>query len=138
SLLALSPLLKQGLIVPETAIIDAKSGTSGGGRQAKVNLLLAEADNSLGAYNVARHRHTPEIEQICSELARNEVTIQFTPHLIPMVRGILATVYATMRDPGLVRDDLITIYNAFYRNSPWVKICNSGTYPQTKWACGSN
>ena len=138
SLLALSPLLKQGLIVPETAIIDAKSGTSGGGRQAKVNLLLAEADNSLGAYNVARHRHTPEIEQICSELAGHEVTIQFTPHLIPMVRGILATVYATMRDPGLVRDDLITIYNAFYRNSPWVKICNSGTYPQTKWACGSN
>ncbi|MEI6445368.1 MAG: N-acetyl-gamma-glutamyl-phosphate reductase [Nostocales cyanobacterium ELA583] len=138
SLLALSPLLKQGLIVPETAIIDAKSGTSGGGRQAKVNLLLAEADNSLGAYNVGSHRHTPEIEQICSELAGHEVTIQFTPHLIPMVRGILATVYASMRDPGLVRDDLITIYSAFYRNSPWVKICNSGTYPQTKWACGSN
>jgi len=138
SLLALSPLLKQGLIVPETAIIDAKSGTSGGGRQAKVNLLLAEADNSLGAYNVGRHRHTPEIEQICSELAGHDVKIQFTPHLIPMVRGILATVYATMRDPGLVRDDLITIYSAFYRNSPWVKICNSGTYPQTKWACGSN
>ncbi|WP_071187447.1 N-acetyl-gamma-glutamyl-phosphate reductase [Trichormus sp. NMC-1] len=138
SLLALSPLLKQGLIVPETAIIDAKSGTSGGGRQAKVNLLLAEADNSLGAYNVGRHRHTPEIEQICSDLAGHEVTIQFTPHLIPMVRGILATVYATLRDPGLVRDDLITIFTAFYRNSPWIKICNSGTYPQTKWACGSN
>ncbi len=138
SLLALSPLLKQGLIVPETAIIDAKSGTSGGGRQAKVNLLLAEADNSLGAYNVARHRHTPEIEQICSELAGHEVTVQFTPHLIPMVRGILATVYATLRDPGLVRDDLITIYSAFYRSSPWVKICSSGIYPQTKWASGSN
>ncbi|WP_353930519.1 N-acetyl-gamma-glutamyl-phosphate reductase [Okeanomitos corallinicola TIOX110] len=138
SLLALSPLLKQGLIIPETAIIDAKSGTSGGGRQGKINLLLAEADNSLGAYNVARHRHTPEIEQICSDLAGHEVKVQFTPHLIPMVRGILATVYATLRDPGLVRDDLITIYTAFYRNSPWVKICNSGTYPQTKWACGSN
>ncbi|MEO3704758.1 N-acetyl-gamma-glutamyl-phosphate reductase [Trichormus azollae] len=138
SLLALSPLLKQGLIVPETAIIDAKSGTSGGGRQGKINLLLAEADNSLGAYNVVRHRHTPEIEQICSDLAGHEVTIQFTPHLIPMVRGILATVYAILRDPGLVRDDLITIYTAFYRNSPWVKICNSGTYPQTKWASGSN
>ncbi|MBD2439460.1 N-acetyl-gamma-glutamyl-phosphate reductase [Nostoc sp. FACHB-110] len=138
SLLALSPLLKQGLIVPETAIIDAKSGTSGGGRQAKVNLLLAEADNSLAAYGVVRHRHTPEIEQICSELAGHEVTVQFTPHLIPMVRGILATVYATLRDPGLARDDLITIYNAFYRNSPWVKVCDSGIYPQTKWACGSN
>jgi N-acetyl-gamma-glutamyl-phosphate reductase len=138
SLLALSPLLKQGLIVPETAIVDAKSGTSGGGRQAQINLLLAEADNSLGAYNVARHRHTPEIEQICSDLAGHEVTVQFTPHLIPMVRGILATVYATLRDPGLVRDDLITIYSAFYRNSPWVRICESGIYPQTKWASGTN
>jgi N-acetyl-gamma-glutamyl-phosphate reductase len=138
SLLALSPLLKQGLIIPETAIIDAKSGTSGGGREAKTNLLLAEADNSLAAYNVARHRHTPEIEQICSELAGHEVLVQFTPHLIPMVRGILATVYATLRDPGLVRDDLITIYKAFYRNCPWVRICENGIYPQTKWACGSN
>ncbi|MEM7725993.1 MAG: N-acetyl-gamma-glutamyl-phosphate reductase [Cyanobacteria bacterium P01_A01_bin.45] len=138
SLLALSPLLKQGLIVPNTAIIDAKSGTSGGGRQAKTNLLLAEADNSLAAYGVACHRHTPEIEQICSDLSGHEVTVQFTPHLIPMVRGILATVYATLRDPGLVRDDIITIYRAFYRNSPWVNICDPGVYPQTKWACGSN
>jgi N-acetyl-gamma-glutamyl-phosphate reductase len=138
SLLALSPLLKQGLIVPETAIIDAKSGTSGGGRQAKVNMLLAEVDNSFAAYNIVRHHHTPEIEQICSELAGHEVTIQFTPHLVPMVRGILTTVYATLRDPGLVRDDLITIYKAFYRNSLWVKVCEPGVYPQTKWACGSN
>ena len=138
SLLALSPLLKQGLIVPETAIIDAKSGTSSSGRQAQTNLLLAEADNSITAFNVGRHRHTPEIEQICSDLAGHELMIQFTPHLIPMVRGILATVYATLRDPGLVRDDLITIFSAFYRNSPWVRICGSGVYPQTKWANGSN
>ena len=138
SLLALSPLLKQGLIVPETAIIDAKSGTSGGGRQAKTHLLLAEADASLAAYGVARHRHTPEIEQVCSDLAGHEVLVQFTPHLIPMPRGILSTVYATLRDPGLVREDLLTIYSAFYRNSPWVRILPSGTYPQTKWACGTN
>lgn len=138
SLLALSPLLKQGLVLPETAIVDAKSGTSGGGRQAKTNLLLAEADNSLGAYNVGRHRHTPEIEQICSDLAGHEVRVQFTPHLIPMVRGILATVYATLRDPGLVREDLLTIYSAFYRSSPWVKVLPAGVYPQTKWACGTN
>jgi N-acetyl-gamma-glutamyl-phosphate reductase len=138
SLLALSPLLKQGLIVPESAIIDAKSGTSGGGRQGKISLLLAEADGSLGAYNVARHRHTPEIEQVCSDLAGHEVMVQFTPHLVPMPRGILATVYATMRDPGLVREDLLTIFSAFYRLSPWVKILPSGVYPQTKWACGTN
>ncbi|MBD2084789.1 N-acetyl-gamma-glutamyl-phosphate reductase [Trichocoleus sp. ST-U3] len=139
SLLALSPLLKQGLVLPETAIIDAKSGTSGGGRQAKTNLLLAEADNTLGAYGVGgRHRHTPEIEQVCSDLAGHEVTVQFTPHLIPMVRGILATVYANLRDPGLVREDLITIFSAFYRASPFVKILPGSIYPQTKWACGTN
>lgn len=138
SLLALSPLLKQGLIIPETAIIDAKSGTSGGGREAKTHLLLAEADSSLSPYGVTRHRHTPEIEQICSDLASHEVRVQFTPHLIPMIRGILATVYATLRDPGLVREDLATIYKVFYRNSPWVTVLPNGVYPQTKWACGSN
>lgn len=138
SLLALAPLLKQGLVSPETIIIDAKSGSSGGGRQAKVNLLLAEADNSICAYGVGNHRHTPEIEQICSNLTGNEVKVQFTPHLMPMVRGILATVYGTLSDPGLVRDDLITIYNAFYRASPFVKILSNGIYPQTKWAWGTN
>jgi len=138
SLLVLAPLLKQGLIVPETAIIDAKSGTSGGGREAKVNMLLAEAEGSLGAYGVGKHRHTPEIEQICSDLAGQSVRVQFTPHLIPMVRGILSTVYATLRDPGLVRDDLITIYSAFYRSSPFVRVLPNGVYPQTKWAWGTN
>lgn len=138
SLLALSPLLKQGLVIPDTVIIDSKTGTSGGGRQAKVNMLLAEADGSIGAYGVVRHRHVPEIEQICSELAGQEVMVQFTPHLVPMVRGLLATVYATLRDPGLVRDDIITIYQAFYRNAPWVRILPSGVYPQTKWASGTN
>jgi N-acetyl-gamma-glutamyl-phosphate reductase len=138
SLLALAPLLKQGMIIPETALIDAKSGTSGGGRKAKTNMLLAEADSSVAAYGVTRHRHTPEIEEICSDLAGHEVLVQFTPHLMPMVRGILATVYATLRDPGLVREDLATIYKAFYRNCPWVTILPNGVYPQTKWACSSN
>jgi N-acetyl-gamma-glutamyl-phosphate reductase len=138
SLLALSPLLKQGLIIPETAIIDSKTGLSGAGRKAAVNMLLAEADQSVAAYNVARHRHTPEIEQVCSDLAGHEVMVQFTPHLIPMIRGILATVYATLRDPGLVRDDLLTIFQAFYRSSPWVKLLPSGVYPQTKWVLGTN
>jgi len=138
SMLALAPLFKQGLIVPETAIIDAKSGTSGGGRQTKTHLLLAEADSSLGAYGVAHHRHTPEIEQVCSDLAGHEVMVQFTPHLIPMVRGILATVYGNLNDPGLKREDLITIYSAFYRACPWVKVLPSGVYPQTKWAYGTN
>ncbi|PSO47350.1 MAG: N-acetyl-gamma-glutamyl-phosphate reductase [Cyanobacteria bacterium SW_9_44_58] len=138
SLLAIAPLLKQGLILPETVIIDAKSGTSGGGRKSKVNLLLAEADNTLSAYGVAGHRHTPEIEQICSHLAGVDIRVQFTPHLVPMVRGMLSTVYANLRDPGLVRDDLLTIYNAFYRSSDFVKIVPNGVYPQTKWTTGTN
>ncbi|MCG9892069.1 MAG: N-acetyl-gamma-glutamyl-phosphate reductase [Thermosynechococcaceae cyanobacterium MS004] len=138
SLLALAPLLKKGFIQPDSIIIDAKSGTSGGGRQGKVPLLLAEADGSLGAYGVGHHRHTPEIEQVCRDLLGRELMVQFTPHLIPMPRGILATVYANLRDPGLVAEDLITIYTAFYRDSPWVKILPGGTYPQTKWACGTN
>jgi N-acetyl-gamma-glutamyl-phosphate reductase len=135
---SLAPLMKQGLILPDSAIIDAKSGVSGAGRHAKIGALLPEADSSIAPYGVVRHRHTPEIEQICSDLAGKEIQVQFTPHLVPMVRGILATVYATMRDPGLVREDLITIYGAFYRASPWVKLLPAGTYPQTKWAHGTN
>ncbi|MEB3210899.1 MAG: N-acetyl-gamma-glutamyl-phosphate reductase [Leptolyngbyaceae bacterium] len=138
TLLGLAPLMKQGLVVPETTIIDAKSGTSGGGRAAKTHLLLAEADASIGAYGVARHRHTPEIEQICSNISGQNVLVQFTPHLMPMPRGILATIYSTLRDPGLVTEDLITIYQAFYRGSSWVNILPNGTYPQTKWVCGTN
>ncbi|AFZ49955.1 N-acetyl-gamma-glutamyl-phosphate reductase [Dactylococcopsis salina] len=138
SLLAIAPLLKQGLILPETVIIDAKSGTSGGGRKSKVNLLLAEADNSISPYGVAGHRHTPEIEAICTDLAGAEVKVQFTPHLLPMVRGMLTTVYATLRDPGLVRDDLLTIYKALYRSCPFVTILPNGIYPQTKWTAGTN
>lgn len=138
SLLAIAPLLKQGLAQSDSLIIDAKSGTSGGGRQTKEHLLLAEADNSLAAYGVAKHRHTPEIEQICARLTGRDVVVQFTPHLVPMVRGILATVYANLRDPGLVREDLHTIYTAFYRHSPWVTILPTGTYPQSKWAWGTN
>lgn len=138
SLLALLPLLKQGLIDLSSIVIDAKSGTSGGGRKAEINLLLSEASNSVCAYGIAGHRHTPEIEEICSQVASQEVLLQFTPHLMPMVRGILATVYAKLRDPGLVADDLLTIYRSFYRNSLWVKVLPKGVYPQTKWALGTN
>jgi N-acetyl-gamma-glutamyl-phosphate reductase len=138
SLLAVLPLLKNGFIDPHSIIIDAKSGTSGGGRKGEINLLLAEASNTLSAYGVARHRHTPEIEQICSMVSGQELYVQFTPHLIPMVRGILATVYARLRDPGLIQDDLLTIYRSFYRNCAWVRVLPKNVYPQTKWAAGTN
>lgn len=138
SLLAAAPLLRQGLVEPDSLIIDAKTGVSGAGRTTKVESLFAEVEGSLGAYKVANHRHTPEIEQICSDLVHHSVTIQFTPHLVPMVRGIHATVYGTLRDPGLVAEDLLTIYTVFYRQSPWVRLLPRGTYPQTKWVAGTN
>ncbi|MEO0853774.1 MAG: N-acetyl-gamma-glutamyl-phosphate reductase, partial [Cyanobacteria bacterium J06648_11] len=139
SLLAIAPLLQKDLIDPDSIIIDAKSGASGAGRAAKVGSLFAEVDESFHPYGVANHRHTPEIEQICTDLARQPVRVQFTPHLIPMVRGILSTVYATLRDPGLVADDLLTLYrNSYSRQSPWVRILPPGTYPRTKWVSGTN
>ncbi|MDX2273238.1 MAG: N-acetyl-gamma-glutamyl-phosphate reductase [Cyanobacteriota bacterium] len=138
SLLAVAPLLRQGLVEPDSLIFDAKSGVSGAGRAAKVSSLFAEVDSSFAAYGVAQHRHTPEIEQICSDLAHTPITVQFTPHLVPMIRGMHVTLYATLRDPGLVGDDLLTIYTAFYRQSPWVKLLPRGVYPQTKWVMGTN
>jgi N-acetyl-gamma-glutamyl-phosphate reductase len=138
SLLGVAPLLKQGFVEPDSLIFDAKSGVSGAGRVAKVGSLFAEVDSSFGAYGVARHRHTPEIEQICTDLMHHAVTVQFTPHLVPMIRGIHVTLYATLRDPGLVAEDLLTLYTAFYRQSPWVRVLNRGIYPQTKWVAGTN
>jgi len=101
SLLALTPFLKQGLIEAGGIVIDAKTGTSGGGRAAKEHLLLAEASEGVAPYGVVGHRHTSEIEQLCSRAAGQPIQLQFTPHLIPMVRGLLATVYGRLRDPGL-------------------------------------
>ncbi|MEM6426428.1 MAG: N-acetyl-gamma-glutamyl-phosphate reductase, partial [Cyanobacteria bacterium P01_D01_bin.128] len=138
SLLAIAPLIKQGLVQPESLIIDAKCGTSVGGNQPKPHLLYVEAADSIAPYSVTRHRHTPEIEQICSDLAGHDIVVQFIPHRVPVVRGLLSTVYANMRDPGLVREDLLTIYSAFYRNSPWIRVLSNGLCPQTRWAMGSN
>jgi N-acetyl-gamma-glutamyl-phosphate reductase len=109
SLLALLPFLQQGLIENRGIVIDAKTGTSGGGRAAKEHLLLAEAAEAVAPYGVVGHRHTSEIEQIASQSAGHEVQVQFTPHLMPMVRGLLATVYARLRDPGLTADDCTTL-----------------------------
>ena len=138
SLLPLLPFLKQGLIETDGLIIDAKTGTSGGGRAAKENLLLAEASESICPYGVVGHRHTSEIEQIASSVAGCQINLQFTPHLVPMVRGLLATVYARLRDPGLTADDCTTVLEAVYRHHPCVRVLPVGTYPATKWAKHTN
>ena len=138
SLLPLLPFLKQGLIETDGLIIDAKTGTSGGGRAAKEHLLLAEASESITPYGVVGHRHTSEIEQIASAVAACPIQLQFTPHLVPMVRGLLSTVYARLRDPGLTADDCTTVLEAVYRHHPCVRVLPVGTYPATKWAKHTN
>ena len=138
SLSVLIPFLKQGLIESEGIIIDAKSGTSGGGRNPNEQLLLSECSESIKPYGVIGHRHTAEIECIASDFAGHEVNLQFTPHLVPMVRGILSTVYARLRDPGLTAEDCKTVIEAFYKNQPFVDILPVGTYPATKWVRNTN
>jgi len=138
SLLALLPFLQQGLIEPAGIVIDAKSGTSGGGRAAKEHLLLAEASEAVAPYGVVGHRHTSEIEQIAGQAAGQPIQLQFTPHLMPMVRGLLATVYARLRDPGLTADDCSTLLSAAYRNSASVAVLPVGSYPSTKWVRQTN
>ncbi len=138
ALSVLIPFLKQGLIESEGIIIDAKSGTSGGGRNPNDQLLLSECSESIKPYGVIGHRHTAEIESIASHFAGHEVNLQFTPHLVPMVRGILSTVYARLRDPGLTADDCKIVIEAFYKNQPFIDILPVGTYPATKWVKNTN
>jgi N-acetyl-gamma-glutamyl-phosphate reductase len=127
SLLALTPFLKQGLIETSGIVVDAKTGTSGGGRAAKEHLLLAEASEGVAPYGVVGHRHTSEIEQLASQAAGQSVQVQFTPHLMPMVRGLLATVYARLRDPGLTAEDCTVLLGAAYRHTPCVEVLPVGS-----------
>ena len=122
----------------EGIIIDAKSGTSGGGRNPSEQLLLSECSESIRPYGVIGHRHTAEIERIASHFAGHEVNLQFTPHLVPMVRGILSTVYARLRDPGLTAEDCKIVIEAFYKDQPFIDILPVGTYPATKWVKNTN
>ncbi len=133
SLLPLLPFLKQGLIEFEGLVIDAKTGTSGGGRSPKEHLLFAESSESISPYAVIGHRHTSEIEQMAREVSGQQIKLQFTPHLVPMVRGLLSTVYAKLRDPGLTADDCTTVLKALYRNDKTVEVLPVGVYPATKW-----
>ena len=138
SLLGLLPFLKQGLIDTRGIVIDAKTGTSGGGRAAKEHLLLAECSEAVSPYGVVGHRHTSEIEQLATRVAGHEIQLQFTPHLMPMVRGLLATIYCRLRDPGLTAEDCATLLASAYRQAPCVEVLPVGTYPSTKWVRQTN
>lgn len=137
TLLALAPALRKGLIEPEGLIIDAKSGVTGAGRGLNLSTLYGEVNEGLHPYNVARHRHTPEIEQELTRLCGREVRVTFTPHLVPMSRGILSTVYARLA-PGVAADAVRQAYEEAYRDEPFVHLLPPGSWPHTKWVYGSN
>lgn len=136
-ILGLAPLLRNGLIDPASIIADSKSAVSGAGRGAKVDTLFCEVNEGFKAYGVAAHRHTPEIEQELSLLAGEEVKISFTPHLVPMDRGILSTIYAGL--PGdSSTGQLLKLYRDFYNDEEFVRVLPEGAYPSTLYVRGSN
>ena len=137
SILTAYPLAKEGLIDMSTLIIDAKSGTSGAGRGAKVANLYCEVNENMKAYGVATHRHTPEIEEQLGYASGEEVLLNFTTHLVPMNRGILATEYAKLTRE-VTYEEVKAIYEKYYGNEMFIRVLDEGVYPETKWVEGSN
>lgn len=142
SILTAYPLVKEGLIDSDTLIIDAKSGTSGAGRGAKLPNLFCEVNENMKAYGVTNHRHTPEIEEQLGYAAGKEIMVNFTPHLVPMNRGILATEYATLNkkaDGTLpTYEEVKAVYDKYYKNEKFVRVLEKDICPETKWVEGSN
>lgn len=142
SILTAYPLVKEGMIDTSTLIIDAKSGTSGAGRGAKLPNLFCEVNENMKAYGVASHRHTPEIEEQLGYAAGEEILINFTPHLVPMNRGILATEYATLKrkaDGSLpTYEEVKAVYDKYYKKEKFVRVLEKDVLPETKWVEGSN
>ena len=137
STLSIYPAVKEGLINPETIIIDAKSGTSGAGRGAKVDNIYCEVNENMKAYGVACHRHTPEIEEQLGYAAGKKITLSFTPHLAPMNRGILVTAYATLKRE-VTYEEVRSVYDKYYAEEKFVRVLDPDVCPQTKWVEGSN
>ena len=137
SILTAYPLSKEGLIDMNTLIVDAKSGTSGAGRGAKVPNLFCEVNENMKAYGVTTHRHTPEIEEQLSYASGEPVIINFTPHLVPMNRGILATEYASLKEK-VTAEEVMAIYQKYYGNEYFIRLLGAGACPETKWVEGSN
>ena len=142
SILTAYPMVKEGLIDINTLIIDAKSGTSGAGRGAKLPNLYCEVNENIKAYGVASHRHTPEIEEQLGYAAGKEMYINFTPHLVPMNRGILVTEYANLKKKAdgtyPSYEEIKAVYDKYYKEETFVRVLPKGECPETKWVEGSN
>jgi N-acetyl-gamma-glutamyl-phosphate reductase len=137
AILAAAPLLKANLVHPDSLIVDAKSGVSGAGKKVALAYTYNEVDENLTAYNVASHRHQPEIEQTLSRVRKGPVRLTFTPHLIPMKRGILSVLYATLKKP-MKTADVISLFKKQYEGEPFIRVLPEGELPQTKNVTNSN
>ena len=137
SILTAYPLAKEGIIDMSTLIVDAKSGTSGAGRGAKLPNLFCEVNENMKPYGVATHRHTPEIEEQLGYASGEKTVINFTPHLVPMNRGILATEYASLKKE-VTYEDVKAIYDKYYADEKFVRVLKENELPETKWVEGSN
>lgn len=137
SILSIYPAIKEGLIDPDSIIIDAKSGTSGAGRGAKVNNLFCEVNENMKAYGVGTHRHTPEIEEQLGYACGRELKLIFTPHLVPMNRGILVTAYGKLKE-GVTYEQVKDAYDKYYANERFVRVLDKNVCPETRWVEGSN
>ena len=137
SILSLYPLVKEGIIDPQSIIIDAKSGTSGAGRGAKVNNLFCEVNENIKAYGVLTHRHTPEIEEQLGYAAGEDIKIIFTPHLVPMQRGILVTAYGNLKQ-SVSYEEVKAVYDKYYEKERFVRVLPENVCPETRWVEGSN
>ena len=137
AILGLAPLLQAEAIESGTLIVDSKSGASGAGRLAQTGTLFCEVADGFKAYKVAEHRHTPEMEQEISKLCKKPVIISFTPHLLPISRGILSTIYAKLTHP-MSDSEVNEVYKSFYKDEIFVRLCEPGSYPATQFVRGSN
>jgi len=137
AILALYPLLKEGVLEPQNIVVDAKSGVSGAGRGVDLGVHFCETNESVKAYKIASHRHTPEIEEQLSLAAGEKLNLIFTPHLIPMNRGILATCYGKPKRQ-IKESELQEIYRQYYGNEYFIRLCRPGMFPETKWVKSSN
>ncbi len=137
SILTLYPMVKEGVIDPNTIIIDAKSGTTGAGRKAVTANLFCEVNESMKAYGVGTHRHTPEIEEQLGYACGLDIKLIFTPHLVPMNRGIIATCYANL-SKDISEEEIRDIYNKYYKDEKFVRVLDKGVVPETRFTKGSN
>lgn len=135
AILGLYPVLREGLIKEDSIVVDSKSGVSGAGRRAEIPYSFCELNESFRAYGIATHRHTPEIEQVLGEIAGKTIKVNFTPHLLPVQRGILTTIYTNLKSP-VIQTEITNLYRETYKNEPFVRIVEG--FPDIKYVRGTN